>query len=130
MKTVEEFTVAQAKAVPAAAEGTRMHACLTLSLLVGLPTEEARPSVGYVVARVDDAAGWLPVTEVGFDGGEPERILSRLGGLKAIDIVENDEHSQVESPELEGRHALDGWGQEHYRRRHLSRHAGRPRLDH
>jgi hypothetical protein len=38
----KSFTLDQAKALLAAAEGTRLHACVALSLLVGIRTEEAR----------------------------------------------------------------------------------------
>jgi integrase len=45
-----------------------MHAYVTLSLLAGLRTEEARAlRWDHVVAWVDDAAGWQPVTAAGFD---------------------------------------------------------------
>ncbi len=65
----KSFTVKQAKAVLVAAEGTRMYAYVTLSLLVGLRTEEARAlRWDHVVVWVDDVVGWRPVTEVGFDG--------------------------------------------------------------
>ncbi len=65
----KSFTVEQAKAVLAAAEGTRLHAYVTLSLLVGIRTEEARAlRWDHVVIWADDSAGWQPVTEVGFDG--------------------------------------------------------------
>lgn len=65
----KSFTVEQAKAVLAAAEGTRMHAYVTLSLMVGIRTEEARAlRWDHVVVWVDHSAGWRPVTEVGFDG--------------------------------------------------------------
>ncbi len=38
----KSLTLEQAKALLAAAEGTRWHAYITLSLLVGIRTEEAR----------------------------------------------------------------------------------------
>jgi integrase len=64
----KSLTLHQAKAVLAAAEGTRLHAYVTLSLLVGIRTEEARAlRWDHVVVWVDDVAGWRPVTEVGFD---------------------------------------------------------------
>jgi integrase len=64
----KSFTLTQAKALLAAAEGTRMHAYVALSLLVGIRTEEARAlRWDYVVTWVDDAAGWQPVTTAGFD---------------------------------------------------------------
>lgn len=65
----KSFTMEQAKAVLAAAEGTRLHAYVTLSLLAGIRTEEARAlRWDHVVTWVDDAIGWQSVTEVGFDG--------------------------------------------------------------
>jgi hypothetical protein len=38
----KSFTLEQAKALLAASEGTRLHAYVVLSLLVGIRTEEAR----------------------------------------------------------------------------------------
>jgi integrase len=65
----KSFTVEQAKAVLAAARGTRLEAYVTLSLLAGIRTEEARAlRWDDVVVWVDDATGWRPVTQVGFDG--------------------------------------------------------------
>ena len=65
----KSFTVEQAKAVLAAAEGTRLEAYVTLSLLAGIRTEEARAlRWDHVVVWVDDATGWQPVSEVGFGG--------------------------------------------------------------
>ena len=65
----KSFTVEETKAVLAAAEGTRLEAYVTLSLLAGIRTEEARAlRWDHVVLWVDDATGWRPVTEVGFDG--------------------------------------------------------------
>jgi integrase len=67
----KSFTVDQAKAVLAAAEGTRLHAYVTLSLLVGIRTEEARAlRWDHVVTWTDDTSGWRPVTEVGFVVGQ------------------------------------------------------------
>jgi integrase len=64
----KSFTVEQAKALLAAAEGTRMHAYVTLSLLAGIRTEEARAvRWDHVVKWVSDPAGWQPVTTAGFD---------------------------------------------------------------
>lgn len=66
----KSFTLEQARVLLAAAEGTRWLAYVTLSLLVGVRTEEARAlRWDHVVRWVDDAAGWQPVPEVGFDGG-------------------------------------------------------------
>jgi integrase len=65
----KSFTVEEAKLVLAAADGTRLEAYVTLSLLAGIRTEEAR-ALGWdhVVLWVDDATGWRPGTEVGFGG--------------------------------------------------------------
>jgi integrase len=64
----KSLTLEQAKALLAAAEGTRMHAYVALSLLVGIRTEEARAlRWDHVVTWVDDAAGWQPVSDAGFD---------------------------------------------------------------
>jgi integrase len=66
----KSFSLDQAKALLAAAEGTRMHAYVALSLLVGIRTEEARAlRWDHVVTWVDDSAGWQPVTSAGFDHG-------------------------------------------------------------
>ena len=60
----------QAKALLAASEGTRMHAYVALSLLVGIRTEEARALWwDHVVRWMDDSDGWQPVTSAGFDHG-------------------------------------------------------------
>jgi len=83
------LTVEQAKALLAAAEGTRLHAYVALSLLAGIRTEEARAlRWDHVVRWVSDAAGWQPVTAVGFDhaAAEPDRFAiyvwrsERFGG--------------------------------------------------
>jgi integrase len=64
----KSFTLDEAKALLAAAERTRLHAYVVLSLLVGIRTEEARAlRWDHVVTWVDDAAGWQPVTAVGFE---------------------------------------------------------------
>jgi integrase len=64
----KSFTLEQAKALPAASEGTRLHAYVALSLLVGIRTEEARVlRWDHVVTWVDDPAGWQPVSSTGFD---------------------------------------------------------------
>jgi integrase len=64
----KSFTLAGAKALLAASEQTRLHAYVVLSLLVGIRTEEARAlRWDHVVTRVDDAAGWQPVTSSDFD---------------------------------------------------------------
>ncbi len=67
----KSFTLDQAKDLLAAAERTRWHAYVSLSLLVGIRTEEARAlRWDHVVTWVDDPSGWQPVTTAGFD---PER---------------------------------------------------------
>ena len=59
----KSFTLDQAKALLAASEGTRLHAYVVLSLLVGIRTEEARAlRWDHVVTWVDDSAGWQPVS--------------------------------------------------------------------
>ena len=64
----KSFTLEQAKALLAAAETTRWHAYVALSLLVGIRTEEARAlRWDHVATWVDDAIGWQPVTTAGFD---------------------------------------------------------------
>jgi integrase len=64
----KSFAREQAKALLAAAERTRWHAYVALSLLVGIRTEEARAlRWDHVVTWVDDATGWQPVTTAGFD---------------------------------------------------------------
>jgi integrase len=66
----KSFTLDQAKALLAAVEGTRMHAYVALSLLVGIRTEEARAlRWDHVVTWAGDGAGWQPVTSAGFDHG-------------------------------------------------------------
>src|SRR6201993_5519829 len=62
----KSLTLEQAIALMDAAKGTRLEAYITLSLLTGLRTEEARAlRWDHVVAWVDDAAGWQPVTVAG-----------------------------------------------------------------
>jgi integrase len=59
----KSLTLDEAKGLLAAAEDTRLHAYIVLSLLAGLRTEEARAlRWDHVVTWVDDAAGWQPVT--------------------------------------------------------------------
>jgi integrase len=66
----KSFSLEQAKALLAAAEGTRMHAYVALSLLVGIRTEEARAlRWDHVIRWVDDSGGWQPVTSAGFEHG-------------------------------------------------------------
>jgi len=85
----KSLTVEQARAVLAAAEGTRLHAYVALSLLAGIRTEEARAlRWDHVVRWAADPAGWQPVTVSGFDatGPGPERFAiyvwrsERFGG--------------------------------------------------
>jgi len=85
----KSLTVEQARAVLAAAEGTRLHAYVALSLLAGIRTEEARAlRWDHVVRWATDPAGWQPVTVGGFDatGPGPERFAiyvwrsERFGG--------------------------------------------------
>jgi integrase len=65
----KSFTLEQAKVLLAAAERTRWHAYVALSLLVGIRTEEARAlRWDHVVTWVDDSTGWQPVTTAEFDG--------------------------------------------------------------
>lgn len=73
----KSFSLEQAKALLAAAEGTRMHAYVALSLLVGIRTEEARAlRWDHVIRWVDGSGGWQPVTSAGFDldGAEEDRF--------------------------------------------------------
>jgi integrase len=64
----KSLTQDQAKTLLQAAEGRRLHAYVALSLLAGIRTEEARAlRWDHLVTWVDDAAGWQPVTTVGFD---------------------------------------------------------------
>ena len=66
----KSFSLEQAKALLAAAEGTRMHAYVALSLLAGIRTEEARAlRWDHVIRWADDSGGWQPVTSAGFDQG-------------------------------------------------------------
>jgi integrase len=63
----KSFTLEQAKAVLAAAQGTRMHAYVTLSLLAGIRTEEARALRWDHVVVWKDSVGWQPVTPADLD---------------------------------------------------------------
>src|SRR5215472_6415592 len=68
----KSFTLEQARVLLAASEGTRLHAYVVLSLLVGIRTEEARAlRWDHVVTWADDPAGWQPVTSAGFDPSRP-----------------------------------------------------------
>ena len=67
----KSFTLDQAKALLTASEGTRLHAYVVLSLLVGIRTEEARAlRWDHVVTWVDDPAGRQPVASAGFDSSQ------------------------------------------------------------
>ena len=69
----KSLTLEEAKALLAAAEPTRLHAYVVLSLLVGIRTEEARAlRWDHVVTWADDAAGWQPVSAVGFESARVE----------------------------------------------------------
>jgi integrase len=69
----KSFTVDQAKTLLAAAEGTRMHAYVALSLLAGIRTEEARAlRWDHVVRWAGGVAGWQPVTITGLDSRSAE----------------------------------------------------------
>jgi integrase len=62
----KSLTLEQATTLMDAAKGTRLEAYITLSLLTGLRTEEARAlRWDHVVAWAGDQ--WQPVTETGFD---------------------------------------------------------------
>ncbi|MBO3750307.1 site-specific integrase [Streptosporangiaceae bacterium NEAU-GS5] len=62
------LTLAQAKAVLAAAESSSLRTYVILSLMTGVRTEEARAlRWDHVVAWVSKDDGWQPVTDVGFD---------------------------------------------------------------
>jgi integrase len=62
----KSLTLEQATALLTAAKATRLEAYITLSLLAGLRTEEARAlRWDHVVAWVDNQ--WQPVAEAGFD---------------------------------------------------------------
>jgi integrase len=63
----KSFTLEQAKTLLAAAEGTRLHAYVVLSLLAGIRTEEARALRWDHVVTWVDSTGWQPVTSTGFD---------------------------------------------------------------
>ncbi|WP_309237005.1 hypothetical protein [Actinomadura sp. BRA 177] len=62
------LTLDQARAVLEAAQSSRLHAYVVVSLLTGVRTEEARAlQWAHVVAWIDDAAEWRPVAKAGFD---------------------------------------------------------------
>jgi integrase len=83
----KSFTLDQAKALLAAAETTRWHAYVALSLLVGIRTEEARAlRWDHVVSWVDDATSWQPVTAIGFDAAESD------GARYAIYVWRSERH--------------------------------------
>ncbi len=73
----KSFSLDQAKALLAAAEGTRMHAYVALSLLAGISTEEARAlRWDHVIRWVDDSG---PVRQRRLRGGDrtPRRTRPR-----------------------------------------------------
>lgn len=73
----KSFTLEQARALLAAAKGTRWHAYVAVSLLSGIRTEEARAlRWDHVVRWMGDAEGWQPVTSAGFerDGDGEDRF--------------------------------------------------------
>jgi integrase len=62
------MTLDQATAMLEAARASRLHAYVVVSLLTGIRTEEARAlRWSHVVAWVEDAQEWRPVTDAGFD---------------------------------------------------------------
>ncbi|QFG26280.1 tyrosine recombinase XerC [Actinomadura sp. WMMB 499] len=62
------LTLDQARAVLEAAQSSRLHAYVVVSLLTGIRTEEARAMQwDHVVAQADGEAGWRPVTADGFE---------------------------------------------------------------
>ena len=67
----KSFTLEQAKALLAAAEGTRLHAYVALSLLAGIRTEEAR------ALRWDHVVTWVEISPAG--SPSPRRVRGRLG---------------------------------------------------
>jgi integrase len=76
------LTLEQAAALMDAAKGTRLEAYITLSLLTGLRTEEARAlRWDHVAAWAGDH--WQPVTEAGFDHDQLALFVwrsERVGG--------------------------------------------------
>jgi integrase len=67
----KSFTLEQARTLLAASEGRRLHAYVTLSLLAGLRTEEARALRWDHVVVWDESAGWRPVSAPEFKGRWP-----------------------------------------------------------
>jgi integrase len=62
------LTADQATAVLDKAQASPLHAYVVVSLMTGIRTEEARAlQWDHVVAWMDDAQEWRPVTEAGFD---------------------------------------------------------------
>jgi integrase len=69
----KSFTVEQAQALLAASEGRRLHTYVTLSLLVGLRTEEARAlRWDHVVVWIAEPGEWRPITAPQFANGWPD----------------------------------------------------------
>jgi integrase len=82
----KSLTLDQAKAVLAAAAGTRMHAYVTLSLLAGLRTEEARAlRWDHVVTWAGTSEGWRPVTPADLDHPDAQKRF-------AIYVWRSDRH--------------------------------------
>jgi integrase len=69
----KSFTVEEAKALLTESKGRRLYAYVTVSLLVGLRTEEARAlRWDHVVVWVENQSKWVPVTAPEFKDGWPE----------------------------------------------------------
>jgi integrase len=74
----KSFTLEQAKALLAAAQVSRWHAYVALSLLVGVRTEEARAlRWDHVVTWADDVDGWQPVTTADSTPRDPATNATR-----------------------------------------------------
>jgi integrase len=72
----KSLTLGQAQDLMRAAKGERLYPYIVLSLLSGMRTEEVRSlRWDHVVTLVDDASGWKPVSEVGFDGASAGRDM-------------------------------------------------------
>jgi hypothetical protein len=93
----KSFKLEQAKARLAAAERTRWHAYVALSLLVGICTEEARAlRRDHVVTWVDDSVGWQPVATAEFDP-------ARSGDDRyAIYVWRSERHGGIPRPRSHG----------------------------
>jgi integrase len=82
----KSFTLEEAKALLAASEGRRLHAYVTLSLLAGLRTEEARALRWDHVVVWDKSTGWRPVSAPEFKGRWPR------GGQFAVYVWRAERH--------------------------------------